>query len=86
MSAVELVGKLRERGAQLEVIRGDLKVGVRPGVLTPELTKVVIANKAEILELLNEEAAVSVITTLRTQLQPFLQPPTTTRSITTLLQ
>ena len=39
MTAAELVGKLRDRGARFEVMFGALKVGSQPGVLTPELTK-----------------------------------------------
>ena len=55
MTAAELVGKLRARGVRLQVIRGDLKVGARKGVLTPELTNVVSASKAAIVELLAKE-------------------------------
>ena len=55
MTAAELVGRLRERGAQVQVIQGDLRVGAKKGVLTRELTELVTENKVEVIELLATE-------------------------------
>ncbi len=57
MSTLELLTRLRKEGITLAAEGGQLRLKAPPGVLTTELRNELIANKAEILSLLNDAKA-----------------------------